>query len=160
MKKKTVREKLHRLPNEMYVGYKTVAFTICVKDNQKLFISEEVFENIEQKLITSLQHYKCSANVYLFMPDHLHLIVEGHKVDSNIKMSIELFKQKTGYWLSKNLPNFKWQKDYYDHIIRNDEDVQNQIRYILNNPVRANLVENWKEYPYKGSTIYNLDEWE
>ena len=57
------------------------------------------------------------------MPDHVHLIVSGNRKDSNVKKSIELFKQKTGYWLSQNLPKFKWQKDYYDHIIRNDEDI-------------------------------------
>jgi hypothetical protein len=34
------------------------------------------------------------------------------------------------------------------------------LKYILNNPLRAGIVENWKEYKFKGSSIYNLDEWE
>ena len=51
-------------------------------------------------------------------------------------------------------------KDYYDHIIRNDEDINNQIKYILYNPVRASLVENWNEYKFKGSTVYNFEEWD
>ena len=157
MRKKIIREKLHRLPAELYVGNKTVAFTICVKGNEKFFVTDEIFILFEKELLNSLQGYKCSAQVYLFMPDHVHLIVSGNRKDSNVKKSIELFKQKTGYWLSQNLPKFKWQKDYYDHIIRNDEDIQNQIRYILNNPVRANLKDDWKEYPYKGSTVYNLN---
>jgi len=155
-----MREKLHRLSDEMYIGKKAVAFTVCIKDKQKLFVSDEIIGIFERKLIDSLQKYKCSAHVYLFMPDHLHLILEGNEDNSNVKMCIELFKQKTGYWLSKNLSKFKWQKDYYDHVIRNDEDILNQIRYILNNPVRATLVEGWKNYLYKGSTIYNLDKWE
>ena len=160
MKKRIIREKLHRLSDEMYIGNKTAAFTICVKNHKKLFVSNKVFGIFEQKLLDSLQNYKCSTHVYLFMPDHLHFIVEGNEVGANIKMCVELFKQKTGYWLSQNLSKFKWQKDYYDHITRNDEDIRNQIKYILNNPVRAGLIENWEEYPYKGSTIYNLDEWE
>jgi len=160
IKKKIIREKLHRLPAKMYVGNKTIAFTICIKNNRNLFESTKMFEYFEKELILSLEKNNCTAHVYLFMPDHLHLIVEGYSEDSNIKKAIELFKQKTGYWLTKNMSDYKWQKDYYDHIIRDDEDMRNQIKYILYNPVRASLVENWKDYKFKGSTIYNFEEWE
>lgn len=159
MKKKVIREKLHRLPDKMYVGNKAIAFTICVKDNKKLFTSDKVFNVFEKELLTALENHKCSAHVYLFMPDHLHLIVKGKTVDSNIKKSVELFKQKTGFWLSNNMLEYKWQKDYYDHIIRDDEDIRNQIKYILYNPIRASIVGNWMEYKFKGSTTYNFDEW-
>jgi hypothetical protein len=69
-------------------------------------------------------------------------------------------QQKTGYWLSKNKPLYRWQKDYYDHIIRDDDDVNAQICYILLNPVRAGIISSRKNYPHRGSTIYNNDEWE
>ena len=32
------------------------------------------------------------------------------------------------------------------------------VRYILYNPVRKQLVENWKDYKYKGSQVYDLNE--
>jgi hypothetical protein len=51
-------------------------------------------------------------------------------------------------------------KNFYDHIIRNDENYEKVIYYILNNPVRAGIVDHWKKYPYKGSTVYNFDEWD
>ncbi|MBK8946175.1 MAG: transposase [Ignavibacteriae bacterium] len=160
MKRKIIREKQHRLPKEIYIGEKAVAFTICIKNNKRLFTTEKIYKVFEKELLNALIENNCSAYVYLFMPDHLHLIIKGENENSNIKKTVELFKQKTGFWLSNNLPYIKWQKDYYDHIIRNDEDIQNQIRYILNNPVRANIVENLKEYKFKGSTIFNLEEWE
>lgn len=56
-------------------------------------------------------------------------------------------------------PAIKWQKDFYDHILRKDEDVKKHVMYILNNPVRRGIVENWKDYPYKGSTKFNFYEW-
>jgi len=34
-----------------------------------------------------------------------------------------------------NLPEFKWQKSFYDHIIRNDESLKNIREYIVSNPV-------------------------
>ena len=158
MKRKVIREKQYRLPEEMYLGFKSVAFTLCVKDNKMLFIEDEIFHVFEQELLSSLSAHKCSAYIYLFMPDHLHMIIKGEESNSNTKKTVELFKQKTGFWLSKFHNQYKWQKDYYDHLIRSNEDIENQIRYILNNPVRACIVENWKEYKLSGSTIYNLDE--
>jgi len=64
-----------------------------------------------------------------------------------------MFKQKSGFWFSKNYPELKWQKDFYDHIIRNDKDIENQIYYILKNQMRENIIEigrimNIKVQPY------------
>ncbi|MGB2870177.1 MAG: hypothetical protein WBD36_17140, partial [Bacteroidota bacterium] len=66
--------------------------------------------------------------------------------------------QQTGFWLSQNHPSVHWQKDFYDRILRDEEEVERHILYILENPVKKGMVENWKEYPYKGSTVYKLDE--
>lgn len=49
-------------------------------------------------------------------------------------------------------------KSYHDHILRNEKDLEHQFYYILNNPVRKGLVKNWKDYAYKFSMIYELDE--
>jgi len=43
--------------------------------------------------------------------------------------------------------------------MRQDEDINEQIKYILENPIRKGLVDDWKEYPFEGSTIYNFDGW-
>jgi len=60
--------------------------------------------------------------------------------------------------LSKNKEGIRWQKDFYDHIHRKDEDLKKHITYILDNSVRRGLIENWKEYPFKGSLDFNLEE--
>jgi REP element-mobilizing transposase RayT len=93
------------------------------------------------------------------MPDHFHILAEGKSEKSDLMRFVKNFKQNSGYWLSQNQPQVKWQKNFYDHILRRDEDVAKQVRYILENPVRKGLINNWKGYPFKGSTIYNLEEW-
>jgi hypothetical protein len=50
------------------------------------------------------------------------------------------------YGIKRNL----WQKRWYDHILRRNQDVRKSGEYILNNPVRRGLVEDWHEYPYCG----------
>jgi REP element-mobilizing transposase RayT len=85
------------------------------------------------------------------MPDHQHLIVSGTDPESDTFRFIKAYKQKTGYWLAKNKINSCWQKDFFDHIIRKDEGLVNVARYILDNPVRKDLVANWQDYPFKGA---------
>lgn len=156
---KPIREKRHRLDPEVYKGERIVSFTLCIKNKKSFFTSHNVYTIFNEMLLNEFKNYNCSAYVYLFMPDHLHLTVAGNDSGSDIKKCVDIFKQKTGFWFAQNHPEIKWQKDYYDHILRSKENLNIHIKYILNNPVRAGLVEVWKEYPFKGSTIYDLDEW-
>ena len=92
------------------------------------------------------------------MPDHLHLIMTGTDDEVDLLKAIGGFKQKTGFWLSKNKRDVQWQKDFFDHIIRKEEGLVNVAKYILNNPVRKGLVENWQDYPFKGAFGCNLED--
>jgi REP element-mobilizing transposase RayT len=60
--------------------------------------------------------------------------------------------------MSKNKPEIRWQKDFYDHVIRTNEDIAAQVRYILDNPVRKGLASSWEEYPFKGSIGCELED--
>lgn len=157
---KTIREKKHRLDEEIYIGERPVSFTLCIKDRKQYFTSDSPFQIFEQILLDELKSFDCFAFIYLFMPDHVHLVLGGNNSNSNVKKCLEIFKQKSGYYLSKNSKNIHWQKDYYDHILRSEENLEVHSKYILNNPVRAGIVDYWKTYPFKGSTIYNLNEWD
>jgi hypothetical protein len=61
------------------------------------------------------------------------------------------FKQRSGFWLAQNQAAIRWQKNFYDHIIRIDEDLYAQVRYIVDNPVRRGLVRIWWEYSHTGA---------
>lgn len=41
-----------------------------------------------------------------------------------------------------------WQRGYHDHALRDDEDYFVRIQYLVNNPVRAGLVERIEDYPF------------
>ncbi len=157
---KIIRERKHRLDKEIYIGERPMSFTLCIKSRKQYFTNGSVFRIFEKMLLDELISFDCFAFIYLFMPDHVHLVLGGNNSNSNVKKCLEMFKQKSGYYLSKNTDGIKWQKDYYDHILRSEENLEIQLKYIFNNPVRAGIVDYWKKYPYKGSTIYNLLEWE
>lgn len=92
------------------------------------------------------------------MPAHQHLIIAGTKSSSDISKTIISYKQKTGFWMSSNGSILRWQKDFYDHVIRKHEDLSTQVRYILDNPVRKGFVSSWREYSFIGSVGCRLDD--
>ncbi len=50
----------------------------------------------------------------------------------------------------KGHPGALWQRSYYDHIARREEDVLAICEYILANPVRKGLVEDVGLWPFSG----------
>jgi putative transposase len=90
------------------------------------------------------------------MPEHLHMLITGTNESSDTWRAITQFKQRTGYWLSKHT-KARWQKNFFDRILRRDDAFSQQVCYIVNNPVRRGLVEKWEDYPYTGSIGFDLE---
>lgn len=145
-----LREKHHRLSESAYCGRVVVAFTICAAHSAPLFNQEKIIEIAHEALSEAFVQYAGHAGVYVIMPDHLHLILSGRNDSSDLLKLIASFKQKTTYRSRKAGMTFAWQKDFYDHIIRRNEDYGAQVRYLLRNPVRAGLCVKWQDWPHKG----------
>ncbi|MFH1631993.1 MAG: transposase [bacterium] len=93
--------------------------------------------------------------VYTLMPDHLHILLEGKSETSNLTRAMKDFKQRSGYWFKQKYGDQLWQKRYCDHVLRDDEALELAAWYILNNPVRASLIENPFDYEYSGPFVYD-----
>jgi len=48
-----------------------------------------------------------------------------------------------------------WQINFYDHVLRTEENTMNVVYYISSNPMRKGLVDNFDKYPFLGS--FELD---
>lgn len=73
-------------------------------------------------------------------------------IDYNATLRPEVVKLNSwpsvmpGQFLQKHL----WQRKFFDHVIRNDADLQQNLDYIAMNPVRAGYVTHPYFYPYTG----------
>ena len=56
---------------------------------------------------------------------------------------------KPNQFLRKRL----WQTKFFDHIIRNDDDLHENLEYIAMNPVKAGHVTRPQFYPYTGFLV-------
>jgi len=85
------------------------------------------------------------------MPDHLHLLVQPPGDGTTISRFVQGLKSVSArlYWKLEGTGKL-WQRGFYDHILREDEDPTTVEEYILHNPLRKGLVESAEKYPFSG----------
>ena len=81
------------------------------------------------------------VNIYTIMPDHVHIVLNltGRHGGRPLPDIVGRFKSYTDHCYRKNgspFGPFFWQEDYYEHIIRNDADLQATREYIQHNPLK------------------------
>ena len=148
----------HRLADERYEGQKTLAITACLLRPRDGFSNPLVVRTCVETLTSHANRSRCLVPIYCFMPHHVHLLIQGRDEASQPKEVIDGFKLTTSLRFARNCPAIRWQRSYYDHIIRKSEDWRGQAPYIYSNPVRAGLVAEPSEYPFTGSMGYELPE--
>ncbi len=67
-------------------------------------------------------------------------------------------KQRSGGLYARTQRARLWQQGYYERVLREDDDARGLARYIVNNPVRAGLVESPADYPLVGSDVWSLKD--
>ena len=81
-------------------------------------------------------------HLVVLMPDHLHGLF-SFATEPGMRKSIESWK----HFVSRRL-GIRWQRDFFDHRLRQDESVAEKASYIRMNPVRAGLVDAPDNWPY------------
>lgn len=77
---------------------------------------------------------------YVLMPDHLHWLMRLQQ--GTLSAAVKMLKGR----VSRAIGQAIWQAGYYDHAVRQDEDLRKMARYIVANPLRAGLVERIGDY--------------
>jgi len=145
------------------------SITIVTNFKKQYFLKNELNMEIIECLKDQRKKSGYKVFIYCLMPEHLHFLCSvgvysrnyAHKglhypnKTPSIISFVNQFKGKSTTIAWKyGIKGSLWQRRWYDHILRKDEDVTKVGKYILNNPVRRGLVEDWHEYPYCGQ----LDE--
>jgi putative transposase len=147
-----------RLPALSYVGTCRYSVRFCTAARARLFASEEAVGLVLSQFLRAARETGMELLAYCFMPDHVHLLVEGTGDSSDGRRFISLAKQYSGFYFARRFGRRLWQPYGYERVLRNDEATLVVARYILENPIRAGLVEVAEDYPYLGSTKCTVAE--
>jgi len=113
-------------------------------ENRDVFSDPAINREIIKTLKTSAKLYGYQLLSYCLMPDHVHILVQATESPKDLRRFIRGFKSFSTKSVGKNL----WQRSFYEHILRREENLVDVARYILNNPVRKGLVEEYKQYKW------------
>ncbi len=139
-----------------YVGKYRYSLRFCTHQRNRVFVSDEPVTLVLGQILRAADECGFAVVVYCFMPDHLHLLVEGETGDSDCKRFIMRAKQFSGFYYSQRFGIRLWQRYGFERVLREAEPTESVARYILENPVRAGLVARPGEYPYLGSELYDV----
>jgi REP-associated tyrosine transposase len=84
-----------------------------------------------------------NLNLLLLMPDHLHFLIGVDGRDS-LSQLVRDYKRITA-----RLAHVRWQRNFFDHRLRHDESLAQKFAYICQNPVRAGLIRDEADWPYR-----------
>ena len=65
------------------------------------------------------------------MPDHLHMIFVFSEIKKDLPEIVRTFKAL----VTRNIKIKFWQRNYYEHVIRNEDALLKIREYIQNNPL-------------------------
>ena len=154
------RRKEYRLKNFDYSSVNVYFITICTKDRKPILwqgvgasiarpddVSLSECGKIVDKAICDIPKYYSSVVVdkYVIMPNHIHLLLrirgEGEGRPMVAPTVGRVIQQLKGI-VTKATGKSVWQKLYYDHVVRNEDDYRTIYEYIENN------VTKWKMDKY------------
>jgi putative transposase len=85
---------------------------------------------------------------WVVMPDHLHWLFELRQ--GTLAQCMHLLKGRSAREIHRvfDLRGPVWQPGYFDHALRSDESVRRHARYLLENPIRAQLTTESMAYAF------------
>ena len=141
-----------------YMGLHRYSLTFCTHARTCVFVSAVQVEVVLTQILRAATDAEMAIPAYCFMLDHLHLLVEGQSEASDCRDFIKRAKQFSGFHYKQAFKHRLWQRYGFERVLRSDEATLVVARYILENPIRAGLVERVEDYPFLGSCVYSISE--
>ena len=146
-----------------YVNGGCYFFTVTLANRKSDLLTQHInflraaFKYVKQK-------HPFTINAMVVLPDHLHCILTLPRYDFDYAKRWALIK----IYFSKQLPKTErinasrmrkrergiWQRRFWEHVIRDEQDYLNHIEYIHTNPIKHGYVEHAFDWPY--SSIHTM----
>jgi putative DNA methylase len=117
----------------------------------KYLEDRRIAEMIQENLL-HFDGQKYQLHAWVLMPNHGHVLLEpceGHSL-SAIMHSMKSFTSHRANKILGRSGQF-WSKEYFDRYIRNGDHYRNVVRYIENNPVKARLCDDPRDWLFSSA---------
>jgi putative transposase len=126
--------------------------------NRRLALLADHIDTLRAAFRETRRRHPFAIEAIVVLPDHLHAIWTLPEGDSDFAMRWSLIKACFSRALPQGEPVSRsrerrrerglWQRRYWEHTIRDEDDLARHIDYIHFNPVKHRYVENVADWPY------------
>jgi len=82
----------------------------------------------------------------VLMPDHVHWVVSSGDDLARLVGCTKSISTRISWRFGSR--GKLWQRSFYDHVIRSEDELRVTIEYVRNNPIRSGLVADIDDYPW------------
>lgn len=144
-----------QMPNyrRLFVPGGLYTFTVCLKDRTSRLLVDEIDAFHAAYAKTQIK-YPFETLAWCILPDHVHMIWKLPDDDHDFSVRWRLIKTH----FTKSLPNVVdgqrlgerglWQRRFWEHLVRDERDLEAQMNYVHFNPVKHGLVDHPDAWPH------------
>jgi len=136
-----------------YRGRYRYFVTCCVHPRRPVFVDEARVWCVRAEILRTCTDRKFELIAAIYMPDHLHLLVQGASERALFTPFMTLLRQRCAIAFRRAYRATLWQDGYYERVLRREDDTVRVVEYMAGNPVRAGLVDCADAYPYLWSCV-------
>jgi putative transposase len=138
-------------------------FTVNLADRQQCFLVDYI-EQLRMSVRKVKQSHAFTIDAMVILPDHLHAIWTLPEFDSDYSKRWSRIKANFSRSLpvnetislsrSKKCERGIWQRRFWEHLIRDENDFNGHVDYIHINPVKHGYVSQCLDWPYSSFHRY------
>lgn len=137
-------------------------FTVVTNSRQEILTLPQSRKALRNAIEATRKLLPFAVEAWVLLPEHLHCIWFLPKDNGDfskrwgmikagfskqVRASLEQGKQLTAS-RKKHRESALWQRRFWEHAIRDEQDFRRHVDYIHYNPVKHGLVERVKDWPY------------
>jgi putative transposase len=137
-----------------YIPDSIVFLTQVTANRVSLFAQPNNTLLLREVLHGTKERHAFNMLAYVLLPDHIHLLIRPGDGVTHTQIMHSMKVCFTNQYKLRHCIHGEfhcWQRRYWDHVIRNEDDLKKHLNYIHYNPVRHGLAtrpENWCDSGY------------
>ncbi len=128
--------------------------TISCHRHTHILKSPEACNTLQQILEQTRQKYGFKILGYVFMSNHIHLLVTEPE-ESPLATAIQVLKQR---FSRTRTEEYVWEPRYHDFNVFTDDKRIEKLRYMHRNPIKAGLVDRPEDWPWSSYRAYATND--
>jgi REP element-mobilizing transposase RayT len=120
-----------------------------VKESPK-WLAESKIAKIVAEAIKYQDGKQYLLNAFCVLPNHVHMLIDVQRSNVSLYRILQKLKSYTAIQANKILHRSGafWHHESYDHVVRDETELERIVWYILENPVKAGLCKSWEDWKW------------